>query len=608
MSAGDGRGLALRGTGSVILFALVTALFATLLFPLVAGALRVGSPPDTTGLRALYDWVAFAWGGNGEPAHWSVFWTDLKLYLAGSYVGEPLAFAKALKLTIALATGLALMIGTGIAYNIWLGRPAQPVVSRRHHRGTILIDRIDMPAFAAGLVAQSLHRHDERGHRRDERALIAIKPGKTAIRFILDDARVQDRTLTKAEAAADARINLIGDRAAELGLVRFGSLPMPLNVETMHSLICASTGTGKTVALRQLLGDLRRRGDRVIVIDAGYDLSKDFRRDDDLLLSSGDDTSLGWDLRNEIRKPAEWAQFVAAVVPAAGGGESAEWSRKAQSFLTSICEQVGTETSNKELLSIATSWKAEALAEILDGTPAASLLAEGGDRYLVSVRNNLAEKLASWTYGKSGDFSLRTYMTSDDPRWLWLPYRDMEKGTQGPAIASWVDMLVLAGLERSQQAATQRTWIIIDELDSIGTIGGLKEAVTRLRKSNIAVVAAIQDLSQLNERYGRDTAQTLFGCFSNRLYLRCNASDLAERVAKELGDAEVEEIRTQTGHSLNRQPQNRTSKGENTSFSTQDRVKPVQLATEIRNLPTRTGFVTFAGINRVMPINLSVGR
>ncbi len=57
---------------------------------------------------------------------------------------------------------------------------------------------------------------------------------------------------------------------------------------------------------------------------------------------------------------------------------------------------------------------------------------------------------------------------------------------------------------------------MIDELDSIGAINSLKDAVTRLRKSGIAVVCAIQDYGQLVERYGAQTASTLFGCFSNR--------------------------------------------------------------------------------------------
>jgi hypothetical protein len=603
----SGPSLGLRIAGLLVLALLVTAGIATLIFPIVAGFLKLGMAPGVTSFRSLTAWIGFAFGDKGQPAQWFAFWTHLKFYLAGGYDAAP-AYAKAVTATLALASAPGLLCALGAAYRLWLARPALPTVTRRHMRGTTLTARTDMPAFTASLVARGLNPRDDRRRRRDERALAAIKPSDSDVRFILTDAEDQQRELTKAEASADARMNLIGDEAARHGLVRFGSVPMPPDVETLHSLICASTGTGKTVALRQLLGDIRRRGDRAIVIDAGHDLSRSFRRDEDLVLSAGDEGSLGWDLRNEVRKPSEWARFVAAVVPAIGSGESGEWTRKAQSFLTAICEQVGTETTNAELLEIATAWKAEALSQILERTPAASLLAEGGDRYLVSVRNNLGEKLASWKYGKSGDFSLRRYMTGDDRWWLWLPYRDMEKGTQGPAIAAWIDMLVLAGLERADQTNTHRTWIIIDELDSIGTIGGLKEAVTRLRKSNVAVVAAIQDLSQLVERYGRETAQTLFGCFSNRLFLRCIASDLAEKVAKELGEAEYEETRTQTGQSLNRQSQSRTSKGENTSFSSQYTRSPVQLATEIRNLPVRTGFVTFAGINRVLPINLSVGR
>ena len=604
----DGEhGVGIRIVGLAALALLVTVGIATLVFPIVAGFLKLGMAPGMTGFRSLIAWIGFTSGDKGQPAHWLIFWTHLKFYLAGGYDGAP-AYAKAVSVTLALAGALGLLCALGAAYRLWLARPALPTVTRRHMRGTTLIARTEMPAFTASLVARALNPHDDRRQRRDERALAAIKPNDADVRFILDDARRQKRKLTKAEASADARMNLIGDEAARHSLIRFGSVPMPPDVETLHSLICASTGTGKTVALRQLLADIRSRGDRAIVLDAGHDLSRSFRRDEDLVLSAGDDASLGWDLRNEVRRPSEWARFVAAVVPVTGGGDSGEWVRKAQAFLTAICEQVGTETTNKELLTIATAWDTAALAPVLEGTPAASLLAEGGDRYLVSVRNNLGEKLASWKYGTSGDFSLRRYMTSEDRRWLWLPYRDMEKGTQGPAIATWIDMLVLAGLERAEQASTHRTWIIIDELDSIGSIGGLKEAVTRLRKSNVAVVGAIQNLSQLVERYGRETAQTLFGNFSNRLFLRCTEIDLAERVARELGEAEYEETRTQTATSRSRQSQNRTSTGENTSFSSQYTRSPVQLATDIRNMPERTGFVTFAGINHVLPVNLSVGR
>lgn len=605
----DGQRLGLR-IGGVALFAVLSATaLATFLFPLVAGALRLGYDPQTNLFRSLMAWTGFAWGSNGNPAQWSIFWTDLKFYINGDtggadYAGDPVTLARTIKITALLSAGVAFAFSVGLAVRLWR-QPAGPKLAREHLRGARLLGPRDMPGFVAALVAKALFPKDLSKRRQWERRLLREKPTRAEIAAIVADADRQGRKIDRADAQADAHVHLMGDYAAQNGLVRFGSIPLPRDKEILHGLICASTGTGKSVSLRQLTGDLRRRGDRVIAIDAGYDLSRSFGRDDDLFLSPSDPRSLGWDLRNEVHAPTDWATLTQSVIPATGGGESAEWARKAQSFLTAICEQVGSETTNAELLKIATSWSPEALAPILADTPAAALLASGGERYLTSVRNNFAEKLAGWKYGKSGTFSLTDYMLSDDPNWLWLPYSDREKGIAGPAIAAWVDILVLAGLGRASQPNPRRTWIIIDELDSIGTIPGLKEAVTRLRKSNIAIVAAIQDLSQLVERYGRDTAQTLFGNFSNRLYLRCNASDLAEKVAREIGDSEVAEIRTQTANSLNRHSQN-TSRGENTSFSTQNVTARLLLPSEIQNLPERTGFVKLAGVAEVLPVTLAV--
>jgi hypothetical protein len=73
-------------------------------------------------------------------------------------------------------------------------------------------------------------------------------------------------------------VNAIGRAAARDGLLRFGNLPAPRQLETLHGLICASTATDKSVALRQLLADIRRRGDRAIFVDAAYYMSETFRR------------------------------------------------------------------------------------------------------------------------------------------------------------------------------------------------------------------------------------------------------------------------------------------------------------------------------------------
>ncbi|WP_170320304.1 type IV secretion system DNA-binding domain-containing protein, partial [Pseudomonas lundensis] len=77
-----------------------------------------------------------------------------------------------------------------------------------------------------------------------------------------------------------------------------------------------------------------------------------------------------------------------------------------------------------------------------------------------------------------------------DPRWLWVPFKESELGVSRDLIACWMDILVSAGLERAEGG--QNTWIIIDELDTLGELASLIAATTKLRKRNVRVVVAFQ--------------------------------------------------------------------------------------------------------------------
>jgi type IV secretory pathway TraG/TraD family ATPase VirD4 len=136
-----------------------------------------------------------------------------------------------------------------------------------------------------------------------------------------------------------------------------------------------------------------------------------------------------------------------------------------------------------------------------------------------------------------GDFSLRSYIQGDDRRWLFVPFQESEFGISRALIATWMDILVSAGLERPEGG--QQTWIIIDELDTLGQLSSLIAATTKLRKRKVAVVTAFQSVSQLEEHYGPNGATTLLNCLSNKVVLRCTDATTADRMSKELGEREV---------------------------------------------------------------------
>jgi Type IV secretion-system coupling protein DNA-binding domain len=567
----------------------LSAILATTTFPFIAGLYQFEN-------ASVFLWVSYWLQG-----HYFLFWQYLAVYLGSAtsfysvVLGQVLFVTTIVSALVSSAIIIAFLLNANQRENI--------KITTKHKRGSQLISYDKMPKFVANLIVKEIYA--QKGW-----SWFTLKnwfnfryltsPTATLIKKIRLDAKSLNWTLARKDAKSIAHTLTVSDDVT--GLVRVAGLPIPLKDESYHLLICGSTGQGKSVALRQLLADIRSRSDRVILVDAAYDLSQDFKSKNDIILCADDPHSQGWDLRNEIRETSDWARYAQSVIPAKGGGDSAEWAQKAQSFFTAICKQIGTETTNAKLLEIVTTWSTEQLATLLEGSPASSLLAEGGDRYLVSVRNNISEKLAAWEYSKSGDFSLRDYIQSNDRRWLWLPYHDTKKGVQAPAIAAWLDMLVLAALGDKKI----RTWIIIDELDSIGTISGLKEAVTRLRKSNVSIVAAIQDYSQLKETYGENTAKTLISSFTNKLFLRCNGSDLADIVSKELGEEEIEETHTKTSKSSGVSSSGKSS-GKSVAVNIETKQRRIQTATQIQGLPTRTGFVMLNSYGgKILPVYLPV--
>lgn len=360
--------------------------------------------------------------------------------------------------------------------------------------------------------------------------------------------------------------------------LRFAGTFLPPNIENLHIAIVASTGAGKSVALRGLISEIKKRGDRAIVIDNGYEFFDKFGSDTDYLLNPFDSNSKSWNLVNEIRQDFEWTKFARSIIPEGHGSEK-EWNKMAQALIANI--GINTGADNKTLLEIATSYSIKQLEPILQGTSSAVLLHEGGERLLTNIRSVFATYLQAWQFAEGGDFSLRDYVLGEDPNWLWIPFRENELEVSKQLITAWLDIIVNSGLER-QEGQTPKTWVILDELDTLGELSSLIAATTKLRKRNMPIVTAFQSYSQLEENYGANKTQTLLNCFSSKLILRTSSAKLAETMSLELGEREIWQSGQKTG--VDR-------KGEEEHKKTERLV----LASELQTLPDLNGYLRLAG-------------
>jgi hypothetical protein len=147
---------------------------------------------------------------------------------------------------------------------------------------------------------------------------------------------------------------------------------------------------------------------------------------------------------------------------------------------------------------------------------------------------------------------------------------------------------IFAAMDRAEH--DQRLWFVVDELDALGQIDGLKDALTRLRKFGGRCVLGFQSIAQVASTYGAGDAHTIVENCGNSMILRCSASEGGgtSRFASTLiGQREVR--RTTVSHSS--RP---TELFGATTRSEHFNIEPAVMDSEIEQLPDLCGYLKFA--------------
>lgn len=371
-------------------------------------------------------------------------------------------------------------------------------------------------------------------------------------------------------------------------------VPLSRADETMHVAMIGATGSGKSTALRSLMRDALARGDRQVVADPEGAALSAFLADGDIILNPFDARCARWDLLAEIERPSDFAFLSTSLLPHLGQGDHDQWISYAQQLLAGALEnfwtlKLGTSDDFIEMLGCA---KLGELHQLCVGTPAARYFEEGGERMLASIMGTMAPAIGNLRHmaARTGEpFSLRAWVRGGSGS-LWMPYAANEVAALRGLISCWMNIAIFETLSL-QPSTERRIWFQIDEMDALGRIEGLTNALARLRKFGGCVALGFQSYAQLRQVYG-DGAETIIENCGNLLLLRSGLSDdggTAKLASQLIGSREVE-----------RQDINRTrSRGRyltrSMSMQTRRVVEDVVLPSEIMQLPDREGFVKRAG-------------
>jgi len=392
-------------------------------------------------------------------------------------------------------------------------------------------------------------------------------------------------------------------RERKLEQVTVASVPMPTRIETLHLLVAGSTGSGKSVLVREMAYSALLRGDRIIVADPNGDMLAKFFRPGDVVLNPYDARGQGWSFFNEARYEYDFKRLSLSVVPRGQSKEEEEWRQYARLLLTETARKLklfGSPTV-RELFRLTTLAPPDELQGFLAGTAAESLFV-GADKALASARFVLSAKLPEHLSMPAGDFSLRSWL--EDPRSgnLFITWREDMAEALKPLISAWVDVLCTSILSLDPERAYRNpVWMFLDELASLEKLASLEDAATKGRKAGLRIVAGLQSTAQLDQIYGREEAQTLRSCFRSLVVLGGAKTDpkTCEDMSQSLGEHEVERDTHSSSHGI---------KGDTTSSQIQRVRERVVLPSEIASLPDLTGYVAFAGDHPIAKVKLRVLR
>lgn len=355
--------------------------------------------------------------------------------------------------------------------------------------------------------------------------------------------------------SCDSTKNLIMKDNLQSDLM-LANLPLIKNTEIAHVFFHGTTGTGKSNAIKELLDQIRARGDRAIIYDKSCSfLENFFNSQKDILLNPLDERGSEWDLWLECRDSADFDSLAAAQIPMPSSTQDPFWVSAARTIFSAAAFEMRNdpERSIVKLLCYLLTADLNQIQKYLKGTEAEVLVSDKAEKTAISIKSVLATYLKSLKYVKDGKnaFSIRQWIQNDKARnWLFITSLGDRHETLKPLISSWIDVAVNALLSL-EPSSKRRIWLILDELTSLQPLPYLTQTLSESRKFGGCVVIGIQNYAQLAKLYGQDGAREISSLLNTRFMFRQPDPEMAKWSATNFGESIIDEVREGISYGAN---------------------------------------------------------
>jgi len=374
------------------------------------------------------------------------------------------------------------------------------------------------------------------------------------------------------------------------------SYRIPRRLEASHILMMGDTGSGKSNAIRQLLRQVRDRGETAIVYDPAMDFVSEFYSParGDLILNPLDQRCPYWSLGKEIDRDETATTIAAAFLP------EKEYEKE---FFTDgprrvLAHLLKRQPQPRDILSMMA--EPSRIEFAVKGTPLAALLDAEAPAQRAGVLASLnmvadsLELLPEWEHTRP-TFATAEWYTSRK-RWVFLTSTPAYRAKILPLHSAWLDLFILRMMGYCEDHTAKPVWFVLDELASLNKLPQLHTAVTENRKYGNPVVVGFQGRSQLEKRYGQD-AEAMLSQPATKLFFKTTEPRAAKWISDAIGEIEVERLKESRSMRLF---------GSRKSYAMEIATKPLVMASEISGLEPLHGFIKQE--NKVVPVHFQFAR
>lgn len=407
---------------------------------------------------------------------------------------------------------------------------------------------------------------------------------------LTDSPKIVNKMLLANKAASDLKI---------------GDLHLVKNSEIQNFLIHGTISTGKSTIIRYMLDYIVSRGDRFIVYDSGGTfVETHYKEGRDFILCPHDTRCANWDLWSECKDVVDYENLSNSLIPIEGNSDPF-WVSSSRTIFSDAAMRMSRQDNKniEEFLKVLLSLSLKNLREFLKNTPSANLVEEKIEKTAISIRSvttNYAKSLRFLQGIDQGQekFSIREWMSNEkySNSGLFISTTALHRKSTRPLMSMWLSMATTY-LQAMGEDRDRRVWFIMDEIPSLQKIPDLLGTIAEARKFGGCFVLGMQNMSQMTDTYGKDTAKAIFDLLNTRLYGRSPSSEQAKEVEKDLGNQRRWEAKEQNSFGLD-QVRDGISIG-------RDKVsQPIVDYEEVMNLPDLTFYTKLPGKYPIIKLDI----